>query len=61
MTHDQLSSLCSLLMVSDPWPLDQHELKTLTEFANEKAGDLGYQSWIDAYHEINKANGQFGS
>lgn len=51
-TADELKSLCSLLMFSDPWPIDSDSKLLLENFANREANKYGYCDWIDAYHFI---------
>jgi hypothetical protein len=53
MNEQELKALVTLMMVSDPWPIDEDSRDLLVNFAEEQALKLGYTDFIDAYHSIN--------
>lgn len=54
MTKKQLQQFLNLLMVSDPWPLDDDGVsqEILQEYANAESEKFGFSSWFQAYHEL---------
>lgn len=50
MSDDLFMLLMNLMMVSDPWPLSEHEQTLLNEALDLEASKRGYESWIDAIH-----------
>lgn len=50
MNDKELSSLLSLLMVSDPWPLEKEDQEVLEDLANREVEKRGFPGWITAYH-----------
>lgn len=54
LTGTQFRALMDLIMVSDPWPLEDDEFSqnTLIDLANKEAHARSFDSWIDAYHEL---------
>ena len=50
MTIKELKAMTSLLMCSDPWPCEKHELETIENMVNAASVNLGYTDWVDAYH-----------
>ena len=52
MTSEQFRAFTELLMVSDPWPLDEHASKVLNDYANEVSREMGFHDWIAAYHAL---------
>lgn len=54
MTDKEFRSFLNLMMVSDPWPLDEDEVEKviLTKFANDQARIRGYRDWIEAFHRF---------
>jgi hypothetical protein len=49
---DSLQVLCTLLMVSDPWPLDPAAREIAEAFVNRLSKRHGYESWIVAYNAL---------
>jgi len=46
-------ALLDLLMVSDPWPLqDSESQKLLDDFADSESRARGYDGWVVAYHKF---------
>ena len=54
MNEGQFKALLDLLMVSDPWPLDEQAHRALLAYANAESGKRGYDGWIHAFHEIDR-------
>ena len=54
MTDMQFKSFLDLMMVSDPWPLDERQHSTMLDLADEESGKRGYLNWIVAYHEFRR-------
>lgn len=61
---NEFRTLLDLLMCSDPWPTKTYEFgevglfageQALKEFAGRKALAMGYEDWIDAYHNFNSS------
>lgn len=52
MTPKEFSVLCSLIIVSDPWPLSMEDKVILECFADTEASRLGFDNWIEAYHAL---------
>ena len=51
MTDEQYRAFLDLMMVSDPWPLDDENThQTLLELADVEARARDYPNWIEAYH-----------
>lgn len=49
-----LRACCRALMAADhPSQLTQEEAQALTQFCDEQARELGFESWVDAYHNLN--------
>lgn len=51
MTDKQFHLLCTLFMVSDPWPLSDEEHKAAEQFLDEEARRRGWKDWLGAYHQ----------
>ena len=49
-----LKAFLTLLMCSDPWPVnnDQDNQITLERFADSESRRHGFTDWIEAYHKI---------
>lgn len=41
-----------LMMVSDPWPLEDHLRSFATNVLDREAKERGYADWIEAYHAL---------
>ena len=53
MTNRQYRAFLDLLMVADPWPVeDEENHQIMIDMANDEAEKRGYTDWIDAYHEM---------
>jgi hypothetical protein len=52
MNDYQFRAFLDLLMVSDPWPLDERDHRALLAHANAESGKRGYDGWIHAYHDM---------
>lgn len=53
MVPDQeFRELLNLVMVSDPWPLDDESEKVVTGFLEREAQERGFDTWTEAYHEM---------
>ena len=52
MTKDEFKILLALFMVSDPWPLDEIDYNIMLDFLENESRSMGYDGWIDAYHEL---------
>lgn len=54
MDDKQFLSFLSLLMCSDPWPVqnDEDGYHNMISLANAEAERRGYKDWIDAYHSF---------
>ncbi len=50
LTHNQLKALCELMMVSDPWPLEDHQHTAIEELIDNESKRHGHDDWIDFYH-----------
>lgn len=50
MNSLQFRSFLDLLMVSDPWPLDEPAKQRLVGFAEVESQRRGFSDWIEAYH-----------
>lgn len=46
----ELMALCEILMVSDPWPLEQGSRRLLVDFADRESARHGFVDWIAYYH-----------
>ena len=44
-------ALLDLLMISDPWPLDEKSHDELRCFADKESRLRGHDDWIEAYHD----------
>lgn len=51
MTDEQFLLLCTLFMVSDPWPLSSEEHRAAEQFLDEEAQRRGWKDWLGAYHK----------
>ena len=49
--NDEFRALLDLLMVSDPWPLDDRAHGVLLKLLTSESAARGYESWETAYHE----------
>jgi hypothetical protein len=49
---DELRALLNLLMVSDPWPLEESEQVLLKGLADRESEARGFEGWIEAYHVL---------
>jgi hypothetical protein len=52
VSQAELRVFLHLLMVSDPWPLEEEGRLILTDFADNEARNHGFTDWIDAYHKL---------
>lgn len=52
MKNMELRALLDLLMVSDPWPLDNQAQRHLVDFADRESQRRGFENWTVAYHEF---------
>lgn len=50
MERLEFRALLDWLMCSDPWPTNNEHQETIVAMLNVKAKELGFSSWIDAYH-----------
>jgi len=48
-----LTAFLNLIMCSDPWPVDEENMKIITDKADEWSRGLGFSCWIEAYHGLN--------
>ncbi|OGD09392.1 MAG: hypothetical protein A2Y86_05255 [Candidatus Aminicenantes bacterium RBG_13_62_12] len=55
MKRHELRVLVDLLMVSDPWPLDEAGEVILKDFADKEARRQGLDNWIEAYMKLSYA------
>lgn len=57
MTRTQFRALLNLMMCSDPWPISGLSGKldedALLAYCDRVAKSLGYNNWIEAYHDPN--------
>lgn len=58
LRHDEFCVLNSLMMCSDPWPLensdglqDNYAYEVITRLMDKEASARGYDTWTDAYHD----------
>lgn len=48
----QFRAFLDLMMVSDPWPLDDQANRILMGFADDESRKRNFPEWITAYHEF---------
>jgi len=51
LTDEEFRVLLDLIMVSDPWPIEQRNKRTLINLLNGESRKRGYVGHIQAYHE----------
>lgn len=54
MSPTEYRALLDLFMVSDPWPLEDANQRTLLVLLNREARERGFVDWISAYHFFEK-------
>lgn len=47
-------ALLDLIMCSDPWPVEGENQQIIESMANEEAKRRGFDTWVDAYHQMEK-------
>jgi hypothetical protein len=53
MTEEQLKAFVTLMMCSDPWPVDEPGNQAIIEkFADEESQKHNFRDWIEAYHAL---------
>lgn len=52
MSDSVFRILLDLLMVSDPWPLEEASHEKLIKYLDAESKARGFIDWIDAYHEV---------
>ena len=53
MNKIELEALCTLLICSDPWPVNAPgNMETVIEYVNREARRLGFADWVDALHRL---------
>lgn len=50
MTAEQLRAILDWRMCSDPWP--GGDMDTVDDWLGGVCREGGYQTWVDAYHEL---------
>lgn len=50
-TAQEFGTLCDWLMVSDPFPLEQHRRDRIERMLDDEARARGYDDWVQAYHD----------
>jgi hypothetical protein len=52
MDDTEFRCFLDLLMVSDPWPLEESCQSILLDLADRQAAVRGYDNWVEAYHKF---------
>ena len=52
MTKVELRAFLDLMMVSDPWPLEEPAHEIMIVLADRESEKHGFENWIVAYHEL---------
>lgn len=52
LSAQEFSVLLNLLMVSDPWPLEEIDRVRLIQMMDEESQSRNYANWVEAYHEM---------
>lgn len=51
--HDRVfRDLLDLVMVNDPWPLDDASEQRIKHLLITESEARGYDGWVEAYHEV---------